>query len=237
MVALHYPDTTQPLRTLRYPKMDRAIEGAEDSKDRTLSDRIVDVATVVLISLAAVATAWCGYQAARWSALQALDFSRANAARIDASIVANRADDVRAIEIALFVQYEAAVFRRDDAFAKFLYQRFPPDFRNAVGAWLATKPLTNPKAPPSPFVMPQYRVRIDQGFAIASKRANDFVAGAVKANEISDEYVFLTVLFASVTFLGGIAIKAYYPWHLVLTAVGLVLLIVSFARLIHFPIR
>jgi hypothetical protein len=40
----------------------------------------------------------------------------------------------------------------------FLYGRFPPALKTATDAWLATRPLQNPEAPSSPFVMPDYQV-------------------------------------------------------------------------------
>lgn len=204
---------------------------------RTIVDHAVDLLTVVLISLATVATAWCGYQAARWSSLQALDYSRANAARIEAAVAAGRANSDRLIDVALFVQYENALFQRNDAFAAFIDHRFRPEFRKAIDAWDATKPQTNPRAPLSPFVMKEYHLQSDDRSASASKRADAFVAQAVTANQTSDSYVFVTVLFASVTFLGGVATKTRYPWHVVLVIIGIVLILLAVLRTIHYPIR
>jgi hypothetical protein len=191
----------------------------------------------VLISLAAVATAWCGYQSARWGSLQALDYSRSNAARIEASIAANRSNAIRMVDVGLFLQYESAIFRQDDAFAAFIRKRFPTQLAKAVDAWLATNPLHNVKAPPSPFAMNEYRVASDVRYESMSKRADDLVAGAVRANETSDQYLFVTVLFASVTFLGGIAIKTRYPLNIALTLVAAVLFFVSLARVLEYPVR
>ena len=39
----------------------------------------VDFASVILISAATVMTAWCGYQAARWTALQTREYNEASA--------------------------------------------------------------------------------------------------------------------------------------------------------------
>ncbi len=201
------------------------------------STRLLDLATIILISLAAIATAWCGYQASRWSALQALNYSRANAARVEASIAADRSNALRMVDVGLFVQYQAAVFNRNDALAAFLGRRFRPEFRRDLDAWTATNPQKNPRAPLSPFAMPQYHLASDDVYAAASRRADNWTASAVSANEISDRYVFLTVLFASVTFLGGVAMKTRHPWSLTLTAVGFALLVFSLVRLAEFPVR
>jgi len=42
--------------------------------------------------------------------------------------------------------------------------------RPAVDAWLALKPLTNPKAPPDPSYMPQYRTpQQTEGLALSAR--------------------------------------------------------------------
>lgn len=43
------------------------------------------VATTTVLALAAVATAWSGYQASRWHGEQAIAFSRANASRLESN--------------------------------------------------------------------------------------------------------------------------------------------------------
>jgi hypothetical protein len=56
-------------------------------------ERWVQVVATVLLALAAVATAWAGYQASRWHGEQAVAGAKANAARLEsarASGVANR---------------------------------------------------------------------------------------------------------------------------------------------------
>jgi hypothetical protein len=211
---------------------------AVTSEDRTvIFNRIVDVATIVLISIAAVASAWCGYQASRWSGLQALDYSLANNARVMASVAATRASSARVLEVALMVQYESAVFNHNDAFAAFLYRRFPHELRTAVDAWLATKPLTNRNAPLSPFAMREYHERFDEVFVRQSRRADDLIRQAVAATRQSDDYVFLTVLFASVSFLGGVATKMLYARNFIITLLGAGLLLAAIIRVAQFPVR
>lgn len=207
------------------------------SRRRIVLDHVIDIATVVLISLASVATAWCGYEAARWNDLQALNYSRVNTAHVDASIASDRSNTLRMIDIGLFVQYENALFRHDTAFAAYIKRRFRPEFRAALDAWLKTKPYTNARAPLSPFAMPEYRLRTDEAFAAATQRARVRLDEAVNANDLSDKYVFVTVLFASVTFLSGVAMKARYPFNATLTIVAAVLLLVSIARFFNYPIR
>jgi hypothetical protein len=199
-------------------------------------DRLVDIATVILISLAAVGTAWCSYQSARWSALQALDYSKANAARVEASTYADRANAHRIVDIMIFAEYMRAADQHE-AYAKFVRQRFDPPLERAVNAWFATDPFHNPKAPRSPFAMSAFHLPEEDAEREATTRAGAFVEEAVAANGTSDNYVFLTVLFAFSSFLGGIAIKLKRPIHLVATCVGIAIFFTSLVMMLRYPIR
>lgn len=192
---------------------------------------------MVLISLAAVATAWCGYQAARWSALQALSYNEANAAHIDAATAAARSNAQRMVDVGLFVQYESAIFSERPAFAEFLRKRFRAEFNTALDAWLATHPRTNRNAPLSPFAMREYRLKSDADAARAEKLAADRVKEAVDANEHSDHYVFGTVIFALASFLGGVSVKARYPLNAAISAVGIVMLCAELTLIFRYPVR
>ena len=209
-----------------------------DSLDRRHErvDRIVDLATVILISLAALGTAWCSYQSARWSALQALNYSKANAARVEASAYADRANAHRVVDVLVFAEYIRAIDDRE-SYASFIRSRFDPALERAVKAWLATDPLHNPKAPRTPFVMGAYHLPEEDQTREGATAANAFVEAAVSANEISDSYLFLTVLFAAASFLGGIAIKLRRPTHVAAACVGVVIFVIALAIMLRYPIR
>ena len=91
--------------------------------------------------------------------------------------------------------------------ADFYFRRFRKEFKPAVVAWLATKPLTNDSAPLTPFVMPQYRLaataeggRLDAETALSSELVHRDV-------QRSTDYVLGVVLFASALFFAGISTK------------------------------
>ncbi len=77
--------------------------------------------------------------------------------------------------------------------------------RVAVNAWLGTDPFKNPQARPHPLRMPEYVLSEQLEAARQDKAAGEKAAAAEEANETSDTCVLLTVMFASVLFLGGIA--------------------------------
>ena len=127
--------------------------GAEAGTDR------LEIVATVLLALATVATAWSGYQASRWNGEQAKAFSRGNAARIESTRASSRADTLTQIDIATFTQWVNAYARDETMLADFYFKRFRAEFKPAVDAWIATKPLKTPNAPLTPFAMPQYSAR------------------------------------------------------------------------------
>ena len=106
----------------------------------------------------------------------------------------------------------------------FLGQRFRPEMKPAVEAWLKLDPLNNSSAPPSPFHMAEYVQREAAEVAHQEELAANAAKLAREANRFSDNYVLLTVIFASVLFFGGIA-RAFdsRPLRVVLASMAVVL--------------
>jgi hypothetical protein len=198
-------------------------------------DRVVDVASVALISIAAVLTALCGYQSGRWGGQQARLYGEANAARVEAAQASDRANILTAIDVGLFLHYVDAIAAGNAREAQFLFQRFRPEMRPAMRAWLASKPLQNPRAPSSPFVMPQYSLRTHAEAIADDRLAAARFKDAVEATHHGDDFLLLTVIFAAVSFLAGISTKMMYPRHAIVVAVGFAGLIYGLIRLVALP--
>jgi len=154
-----------------------------------------------------VATAFSTYQSTRWRGEQAVDYSKATAARIQSSEASTRAGQLSQIDIATFIQWVNASVGGKPKLAQFYRERFRKEFRPAFAAWLATNPRTNPNAPLTPFAMPQYRV----AKAVESSRLNAsagvHAAAADHANKRANDYVLAVVLFAASLFFAGISTK------------------------------
>lgn len=174
--------------------------------DERRANRLEILATV-LLAVAAVATAWSTYQSTRWRGEQAVQTSRATAARIQSSQAATRAGQLTQVDIATFVQWVDATVAGKRKLAQFYRQRFRPEFKPAFAAWLAARPLTNPGAALSPFALPQYRI----GETVRSERLNAEAGvhtdAAGDANQRADNYVLAVVLFAAALFFAGISTK------------------------------
>jgi hypothetical protein len=89
--------------------------------------------------------------------------------------------------------------------AKLFERRFRPEYRPAFNAWLKTDPFHNPKAPPGPIFMPQYKnAEARLAVARAAQSSAAYEAGTA-ARERGDKYLRNTVLLATVLFLTALA--------------------------------
>jgi hypothetical protein len=170
-------------------------------------NRILEIISAILLSLATVGSAWCAYQSARWNGVQAISFSAANGARTESVRMSNEALQLTSIDVGMFTQLAAAYSEENEFLFSFIMDRFRPEMKPAVEAWIATEPLKNPQAPSSPFAMAEYtsaaQDEADRLLGVAEQRLEE----AQAANQTSDNYVLLTVMFASVLFFGGISTK------------------------------
>lgn len=137
--------------------------------------------------------------------------------------------------MALFLQYVNAVDSGNVAKAEFIYKRLRPETRPALNAWLTTKPRTNPNAPSSPFVMPQYSLATRAEAKRYEDSAARSFAGALTANRHADAFLLLTVIFAGVSFIGGVSTKMRYPLHAVAILIGFIAFVYGVIRLLELP--
>jgi hypothetical protein len=170
-------------------------------------EHLLELVSTILIAVAAVATAWSGYQSARWSGEQAKAYARANAARLESTRASGLANAQTQIDVATFTQWVDAFALEQEELADFYYARFREEFRPAMEAWVATMPRTNPDAPLTPFAMPEYRLEArdeaERLEAVATAEADD----ASTFNQRSDNYVLAVVLFATSLFFAGISTR------------------------------
>jgi hypothetical protein len=167
----------------------------------------VEIAATVLLAIATVATAWSGYQASRWNGEQAKAFSRATTARVESTRASDLANAQTEIDVATFIQWVDAYAQNRTELTDFYFARFRPEFKPAVDAWIATRPLKNSNAPLTPFAMPQYQLAArDESERL--EVAADASAAEARANvQRATNYVLGVVLFATALFFAGMSAK------------------------------
>ena len=196
-----------------------------------------EIACAIVLALATTASAWCAYQSKLWGGAQMARANAAVRASREGAVNSLAAVQWRAFDASMFIAYMEARLERNNAMEAFLAQRFRPEMKPAVEAWLKLDPLNNPAAPPSPFRMAEYAQAETAEVARQADLADKAMAAAREARRFSDDYVLLTVIFASVLFFGGIA-RAFDSRRLriVLAALAVLLFLGTLVALTTMPI-
>jgi hypothetical protein len=180
------------------------LQRLQSTVENNARSRRLEIASAVLLGLAATASAWCGYQSNLWTGAQTFSLVAASEAARKSTQLTLQATLLQTIDLGFFTTFVEASFRGDKKLADFAYARFRPEARKAVDAWLQTDPFNNPNAPVRPFAMAEYAQPEREAAKHADEEQARMLAAAQQASRSSDEYVLLTVRFAAVLFFGGI---------------------------------
>ncbi len=213
--------------------MSMATPAEADDDRRSWQELLV----TVLLVVAALATSWSSYQATRWNGEQAAAAGRTNAVRILAARADGLARSQTQVDVATFIAWADADQRGETEIADFYVRRFRPEFHTAYEAWLATRPLSNAKAPPTPFAMDEYQVAAKDEAERLDAEA-EASAAEVRLNiQRSSNYVLTVVLYAVVLFFAGMSTRLKNPrlrW--VMTIAGCAVLLGALGWVATFPV-
>jgi hypothetical protein len=177
-------------------RLNELSEHAEHPRSRV--GEVLEIVEAVVLALVAVATAWSGYQAARWDGRRAQLYAESSKLRVGVEELDTLAGQERIYDITTFSSWIAAKFGGNQKLAAVFENRFRDEYRNAFIAWLKTDPFNNPQALPGPVFMPEYRSAKRE----AAKRLNVEAAAiferGTQAGDMGDRYVRITVLLATV---------------------------------------
>ena len=187
------------------PNEEKTSNPPNQKQQKSRLEQWVEIISAVLISLATVASAWCAYQSALWGGEEAISYNAAGAARTESVRFSNQALQLTTIDVNMFTEFAAAYSNEDEFLFDFLMARFRPEMKTAVDAWIATQPLINPDAPSSPFAMAEYQSEAQDEADRLLKEVDRHLEEARKNDERADNYILLTVIFASVLFFGGMS--------------------------------
>lgn len=205
----------------------------EPIPERTRTTRILDVVTVVLLSVTAVITAWCGFEASKWGGEMSIAFSQASSARVQAASAQSTAQAARQYDLTIYTEWVLAEADGRQALVRFIEQRFTPEFEVAFQAW-----NDGGRAAQGPFVMEEYvppgTVEADELNARADAKFDEALAN----NQRGDDYSLLTVLFALVLFFAALSQHQSAVWRRrTFLALAGVIAVVGIVILLTFPIK
>ncbi len=199
-------------------------------------DRAIAIVEALLLAVVALLAAWSGYAAAKWGTHSSIAMAKAAGARSQAGVDQVEATQIRTLDSVSFNAAETAYTSKDARLFRIAVRRLRPGYRPAFEAWLATHPLKNPKAPPDPSYMPQYRIPQEAAAKTLTAKSTAYFTEGQDAADTADKYVRLTVLLAAVLFLVGIGSR--FPLRSArygLTGVAAVLLVISVVQLLSLP--
>jgi len=212
-----------------------AEEGLPETA-RTRSDAIIEIAEAVVLAIVAIATAWSGYQSARWDGRQAELYGRASTTRIEADESLTLGGQQRLLDISTFNTWIEVTSEGNEELAALYERRFSPEFEVAFDAWIALDPLSNPDAPPGPSFMPEYvNPLIEQGTELNERADRLFEAGTA-ARHRADEYIRITVVLASILFLLVLSQRFHIRQvRLAILALAIALMLYGLITIVTFP--
>jgi hypothetical protein len=213
----------------------------------------IDIIATIVMAFAALATAWSAFQSDQWGDTMSFSLNEAGAARTESTRSFTRAGQLSAVDVATFIAWlEAAEqevsageiditegYQPDPAtLSGILYARFRPEFGTAMDAWLATRPLITPDAPPTPFAMDEYQVAEELEAERLLEEAQAKTALAHAADDNDDKYVLSTIIFAGIFLFAGLSTKMRSRGgQLLMLGFSIVLLVTGVVFLLTVPIK
>lgn len=167
-----------------------------------------DLLAALVLSLATLASAWCGFQASSWGKVYSSESQAAYQARFEAARQSDIADRQLTSDLLIFSSWFQAEVAEDTILAAKIEARFQEHFRDAFEAWreLPIEPgMQLPEG--APFERPEYVLPTQALADSATRTAEAALTTAEDASGLSSRYVLTSMLFASVLFLAGIASK------------------------------
>jgi hypothetical protein len=183
-------------------------------------ERNLEIVAALLLAITTLCIAWSGYQAAKWSGLQAREYTQASTARAFANRAQTQGSQARLQDLLNFNRWLEASVEANTPLADLYERRFRDEFRPAFEAWRAQgDPLTGDLEVATPLRMPQYQLASEAKADGLELEADGHFEAGKEATENADKYVFATVFFAIVLFFSGVSLRFEW-WRLRVVMVG-----------------
>jgi hypothetical protein len=183
----------------------RKLSESRDSHMKARREEVIEIAEAVVLALVALATAWSGYQSAKWNGRQVLLYGTSARLRVEAGALATEGGQQRLLDVVTFNTWIEAREAKDEKLAAIYERRFSPEYRVAFDAWLKTNPFTNSDAPTAPIRMSNYRNALLEESVQLNHTADAAFSDGTESRETAEKYVRVTVLLATVLFLIALA--------------------------------
>ncbi len=205
-------------------------------KDERENARLEMIATIMM-AVATIATAWCAYQSTLWGGVEEDQLHEADELNREALALRAQGTQLSMLDVHLLTNFANAYALGQDRLTDFYRERFSPRLKPAFHAWIEARRRDSLNAPKHPFEMKEYVV---PAYVRADSLLKVYRAGVMTSRESgghSEDYVMLTVVYASILFFGGISSNLDGMGTKRLFVIGSgILLVISVAWMFTFPL-
>src|SRR5262245_45661956 len=167
------------------------------------TNRVTEMIAVVLLGIATVGTAWCGYQSSRWNAEQQDLGREASDERVEANRQFGLGIQTVQYDANMVAQYAKAVSDGDERLQEFFRTTlFRPDFLPVLDRW--QEAVERGESPPNLLTDQDYLQQQLSGFDEAQTKAAETDEKALEAGDNGDDYVLMTLMLATALFFAGV---------------------------------
>lgn len=215
--------------------MNAAATGTESGRIRR-GERALELLAVLLLGIATLGSAWSGYQAAQWNGDEADLARQASMERVEAARLFGLATQYASYDSNMVAQYAQAVASGNERLIEFFRTAMMrPAFLPYLDRWQAE--LESGGEPTFLLDDEEYRAELLGGYQAAQARAEASMAESADAQVQADDYVMLTLVFASALFFAGVtsSFRLRFPRILLLTGAAL-LIAYAAGRLVELPV-
>ena len=196
----------------------------------------IEMIEALVLAIVAVATAWRGYQAAKWDAVSSKNYNLASRTTVLSEEKATLASQDRLYDITTFDAWVNAKVEGREKLTAFYERHFRPEYAAAFAAWWKLDPIHNTAAPPGPVFMAEYKSANRQESVRLAEQATCYFENAVSMRESGDKYVRVTVFLATVLLLTALSQRfEILGARIAVVAVAFTLLVISTYWILTFP--
>jgi hypothetical protein len=205
--------------------------------DRRHRKTTLELVAVLLLGIATVATAWCGFQSSRWNDRDSGAARKATDLRIESSRLFTLGAQKVAYDANSAAQYAQAVVNKQTELKTFLRSNVVrPEFLPTLDAWEAAVKAGNGSAA-NIFSNKEYLAAQFAPADAAQKQSDDQTTLSEAASKNSGSYVLITLLTATALFFAGVTTSfESKPARLLLLTLAALTLALAASRMISLPI-
>jgi hypothetical protein len=199
-------------------------------------DRLLEIIAVLLLGLATLGTAWCGFEAAQWSGNSSDLARQASDEHVESARLFGVATQKISYDGTMVAQYALAATQGNEQLLEFYRNSLiRPDFLPVLEEWVAQ---VQAGQSPTPLLEdPDYLATELADYQAAVAVAEQSSVDSQTAGDNASKYVAMTILLAAALFFAGVTSSfRYRPARVMLIAAALVTMAYAASRLSTLPV-